>query len=84
VEDEIVAQAHLVRLLALDGEGDARVALDVAELLLRKEMTGHDLVSVDPDPDAGHLRASVRIQRNEVCEGFRLQQGSGLRRDRRH
>jgi GNAT superfamily N-acetyltransferase len=84
VDDEVMAQAHLVRLFALDGEGDAGVVLDVAELLLREEMAGHDLVPVHPDPDAGHLRAPVGVERHEMCEGFRLEQGSGVRRDLRH
>ena len=37
-------------------------------------MAGDDLVSVEPDPDAGELRRAVGVDRREMGEGVRLDQ----------
>jgi hypothetical protein len=43
-----------------------RVALHVAQLLMQADMPADDLVAVQPDPDQGHLRASIRVDRGQV------------------
>jgi hypothetical protein len=44
----------------------ARVALDVAHLLGPAHVAADDLVTVQPDPDHGHLRAAVGVDRGQV------------------
>ena len=52
VHDEVLLQARRVKLRPFEGDDDARVALDVAHLLVQREVTGHELVPVEADPDA--------------------------------
>src|SRR5262245_28240761 len=58
-DDEVLAKSELVVPGALHRDDDARVALDVLHLLVSRQVTAHDLVAVEPHPDAGHLRPSV-------------------------
>ena len=52
----------------LEGESDTRVTLDVLELLVVVHVPADDLVALKPDPDHGHLWASVGIDRAQVGE----------------
>jgi hypothetical protein len=73
VDDEVVLHPDRVLARRLDRERHARVALDVLHLLEAAEVRADDLVALEPDPDAGHLRAPVRIQRHQVGEPVRLE-----------
>jgi hypothetical protein len=55
VHDEVLPQPGRLDLTPLEGQSDTRVAADVAELLLIGEVSGHNLVAVQADPDAGDL-----------------------------
>ena len=75
VDDEVLLEAGRLHDGALDRERDTRVAGDVAELPLREaEMPGDDLVALEPDPDAGHLRRAVPVERDQVRERAGLDQ----------
>ena len=66
VHDEVLLQAGRVELRSLERDDDARVALDVADLLVQRQVACHELVSVEPDPDARHLRGPVLVERDEM------------------
>src|SRR5579875_1996147 len=50
----------------IEGEHDARVALDVLELAVVAHVSADDLGPVEADPDHGDLRAAIGIDRGEV------------------
>src|SRR5262249_50272126 len=64
VDDEILLQPHPVSPLRRNRERDPRVALDVAHLLAPRQRPDDYLIALQPDPDAGHLRAAVAVERD--------------------
>ena len=77
VHDEVLAQAHRVRLGALDRQRHARVAHDVVELAARAERGEDDVVALEADPDEADLRAAVGRDRDEVRERVALEHRAG-------
>jgi hypothetical protein len=84
MDDDILLETEVVHARALDREGDPRVALDVSELLLPEQMTRDDLVVVQADPHAAHLRAPVPVEGDEVRDPVRLEDRARGRRDHGH
>src|SRR4051794_22245413 len=69
VHDGVLEQSRRLDLAALERHGHARVTCNVLDLLqARVEVSGEQVVAVDPDPDAGHLRAAVGIRRHEMAK----------------
>ena len=56
VYHEVFLESGRADLGALEREYDARIATDVAQLLLLKQVGRDELLALEPDPDAGHLR----------------------------
>jgi hypothetical protein len=73
VDYEVLPHANRIGDRRLDGERDPWVASDVAELLLLAEMRGDDVLAFETDPDDRHLRAPVRVDRDEVGEAVGLE-----------
>jgi len=73
VHHEVLAEADPVERWRLDRHAHARVALDVAQLAVVREMAAHDLVAIDSDPHHAHLRAAIRIDGDQVHERVRLE-----------
>src|SRR5262245_40939951 len=84
VHDEVVLQARPVQTRSLDRDDDPLVALDVADLLLPPQVTGDELVILEPHPDARHLRAAVGVERDEVGQRAGLDQLASTLRQSRH
>lgn len=82
VDDEVLLQAWRLKLGAFERDRHTRVMPDVAQLLLRRvEMAGNDVVALEADPNAADLRGTVGGQRDQMGQGARLQDPSGLRRE---
>src|SRR5215208_3825583 len=77
VDDQVLQEPRRLDLGAFDRERDALVTPNVPQLLLVTQVPGHDLVAVEPDPDAGNLRRAVPVERDEVSEPPRLDQRAG-------
>ena len=63
---EIFLEAGRTDLRALEREHHARIATDVAQLLLLGQVARNQLVALDADPDAGHLWRAVATNRDEM------------------
>jgi hypothetical protein len=75
VDHQVLLQAGRLDLASLDRKRNARIAGHVLQLaLIRSEMTGNEVVSVQPNPDARHLRRTVAIERDEMGKRTRLDQ----------
>src|SRR5215207_11650557 len=69
VDDHVLAQAGRVDLGALEGDRDAGIPADVLELpLARIQMRREQLVALDRNPHAGHLRGTGRADRDQMTE----------------
>src|SRR3954469_10997512 len=66
--DEVPRQPALAESLSLDGDRYTRILLDVLDLPVAAEVRADDLIVVQADPDAGHLRAAVGVERDHVAE----------------
>lgn len=84
VDDEVVLHPDCVLAQRLDRERHARVALDVLHLLVAAQVRADDLVALEPDPDAGHLRAPIRVQRHQMGEPVGLEHLARAVRENRH
>src|SRR4029453_16629108 len=84
VDDEVAAKADRAQALALDREHDPRIALAVLPLLVSGHVPADDLVAVEADPDAAHLRAPVGVERDVVGERVGLDQLPGFGVQCRH
>ena len=80
VDDQVLLEPGRLHDRSLDRQRDARLALHVSQLLLPAEMPRDDLVAVQADPDARHLRTTVGVQRDEVRERVGLEQLARARR----
>jgi hypothetical protein len=74
VHDEVLLQTGRLDLSALDRERNARITGDVLKLSPLPEVARDDLVPIQSNPDAGHLRRAVRVERDEMGERIRLDQ----------
>ena len=50
----------------VEGQDDARIPLDVPELHVSRHVTADEIIAVQSDPDNGHLRAAVGVDRAQV------------------
>src|SRR4029450_11866389 len=81
MDDEVLLQAGRLEFRPFDRKRDAWIAGEVGQLpLVGAERPGDDLVPVQPDPDAAHLRRAVRVERDEVRERVRIDEPAGARR----
>src|SRR6266540_2257493 len=74
VDDQILLETRWVDPRTLEGDDDAGVSFDVLQLLPATEVSGHELAVLDAHPDAGDLRAPVRVERDEMPERAGLDQ----------
>jgi hypothetical protein len=84
VDDEVFLQPRWVDAGALELHCDTRVSPNVPNLLVLGQVSGNELVPVNPDPHAGHLRAAVSVQRDEMCERARFDELASAVRQRGH
>ena len=69
VDDHVLAQSRRPHLGALERDRHVRVAADVLELPQPGiQMRGEQVVAVDGDPHARHLRPSLAADRDEMAE----------------
>jgi hypothetical protein len=59
-------RAALGALVGLDGDHHAGVAAEVAHFDVLGGMHHHEVVAVDGDPRAAHLRAAVGVKGHDV------------------
>ena len=72
VDDNVLAQSGRVDLGALEGDRDARIPPDVLELSLAWiQMRRDQLLALDRNPHAGHLRGAGRADRDQMAERTR-------------
>jgi hypothetical protein len=75
VDDEVLLETRRVNSRSLQREGDAGIAPHVLKLpLIARQVSGDELLALEPDPNAGDLRRAVRVQCHEVRERARLNQ----------
>ena len=83
-DHEVLLEAAGVEPEPLDRQADPAVPLEVAHLERAEEVGGDDVLAVETGPDHGHLGAAVGVERDQVDERRRLEQGAGIRVERRH
>jgi len=66
--DLLVAHPDRVRPWRLQRERYARVAHDVLDLSVAEQVSGDDLVVLDPDLDDRHLGTAVGVERDQMRE----------------
>jgi hypothetical protein len=66
LEDEVLLHPDRVGTRSLDGQHDARIPLEVAQLPPRTEGSEHHLVAVEPHPHAAHMGGPIRVHRDDV------------------
>ena len=69
VHGEVLLQARGMDLRTLERQHNARVAPRVLKLaLIAGQVVGDELLAVEPDPDARHLRRAVLAECDEMGE----------------
>lgn len=70
-------QSRIVRRGGLEGQGDPRIAADIAEFALPPvQMSGNDLVALQTDPDDRDLRGPILVDGDEMSEGAGLDEAT--------
>ena len=62
MDDKVFLEAGRADLGAFEGEHDARIATDVAQLLLLEQVARNELIAVEPAPRCRSLAVSRRDQ----------------------
>jgi hypothetical protein len=68
----------------LERHRDTRVTPNVPNLLVLGQVPGNELIPINPEPHARHLRTTVSVQRDEMCERARFDQLASAVRQRCH
>src|SRR5580692_4380593 len=66
VSNSIFAQPLSVGLITEKGHSDSRIAPDVLDLVMRRQMADHELLAFNSDPHHRDLRTAVPIERGQM------------------
>jgi hypothetical protein len=76
IDNKIVLHADRIDSIGLEGEHNPLIPADVPKLLLMLQMSSHQLVSLEPYPNAGDLWTTVRAKRYQVAQPPSLDDGA--------
>src|ERR1700737_3924530 len=69
VDHHVFTQSHCVCLIAHQRQSDSRVASNVLDFLVHRQMADYELFVFDSDPHYSDLRAAVFVECGQMSQG---------------
>lgn len=84
MHDDVLIESDRVACAGLDGQRDSRVAANVSDLPVLRQVGGDDLIAIQADPDNRDLRSSIWLERHQMRKRSAFKHSSSRIGNRSH